>query len=77
MEEGMQVLTPFERSTLGLVEMMAGVCESVSVDAAVKSALAEEAAMAHLGQGVPPLTETVRLHIMWGGLAEFSIPGEH
>lgn len=69
--------TPFESARFNLDSALLGMCESMAVDAAVKSAIQEEAQMAELGNGVPPLTETVMVHMMWCRMAELAIPGEH
>lgn len=69
--------TPFESARFNLDSALLGMCESMAVDATVKAALREEAQMAELGNGVPPLTETVRIHLMWGQVAEMAAPEFH
>ena len=71
------VRTPFERSAFLVSDMMAGLCESVAVNAAVRAALAEEAEISKLGNGTPPLTETVHIYLMWGQVAEMAAPEFH
>ena len=71
------VRTPFERSSHLMADMMMGLCESVAVNAAVRAAVAEEAEVAKLGNGTPPLSETVHIHLMWGQVAEMADPEFH
>ena len=71
------VRTPFERSSHLMADMMMGLCESVAVNAAVRAAVAEEAEMCKLGNGTPPLSEAVHLHILWGQVADMADPEFH
>jgi hypothetical protein len=71
------VLTPFELSRMNLDGTILGMMESLTVDAAVNAAFLEERQMSELGNGVPPLSESVNIHMMWHRITELSIPGEH
>jgi uroporphyrinogen-III decarboxylase len=71
------VLTPFEAARFNLDSTIFGMMESLTVDAAVNAAFLEERQMSELGHGVPPLSESVNIHMMWHRITELSIPGEH
>jgi|APGre2960657373_1045057.scaffolds.fasta_scaffold246358_1 hypothetical protein len=69
--------TPFEAATMRTTSLTLRVCESLAVARMVEEARAMEAELSKLGEGTPPLENTVELGMMWWALTEFSVEGEH
>lgn len=55
----------------GAVSLPLRVCETLALDHMVRTALATEAEYAKLGEGTPPLANTVEVALMWSAIGEF------
>lgn len=66
-------LTPFEQSHVRAATVGARIVESLAVNKMIASARAYELDMSKVGGGVPPLSETLMISLMWGDVAQFSV----
>ena len=66
-------LTPFEQSHVRAATVGAKIIESLAVNRMITAARAYELDMAKVGNGVPPLSETLMIGLMWGDVAQFSV----
>jgi len=65
-------LTPFEQTHVRAASLGARIIESLAVNRLVAQAHAYEHDMAKLGNGVPPLSETLIITTMWGSVSQFA-----
>lgn len=64
--------TPFEQTQVRAATLGARIIESLAVNQMVAQAHAYEADMAKLGQGTPPLSESMLIHTMWTAVGQFA-----
>jgi hypothetical protein len=65
-------LTPFEQTHVRAATLGARLVESLAVNRLVAQARAYEHDMARIGNGVPPLSETLIISTMWGAVGQFA-----
>lgn len=65
--------TPFEQTHIRAATAGLRIIESLAVNKMITAARAYEHDMAKLGNGVPPLSETLAIGMMWGDVAQFSV----
>ena len=65
-------LTPFEQTHKNMATLGIRIAESMAVDNMITQARAYELDTAQLGGGVPPLSETMVIHLMWSAVTEFT-----
>ena len=66
-------LTPFEQVHKNMAALGIRMAESLAVDNMITQAQAYELDTAKLGGGVPPLSETTTIHLMWAAVGEFTL----
>jgi hypothetical protein len=66
-------LTPFEQSHQRAATTGIKIVEALAVNKMIVSARAYELDMAKIGNGVPPLSETLMISLMWGDVAQFAV----
>ena len=65
--------TPFEQSHIRAATAGLRIIESLAINKMITAARAYESQMAEVGHGVPPLSETLAIGMMWGDVAQFSV----
>lgn len=65
--------TPFEQSHIRAAEAGLRIVESLAVNRMITAARVYETQMVESGGGVPPLSETVTIGMMWGDVAQFAV----
>jgi hypothetical protein len=65
-------LTPFEQHHVRAASLGARIFESLAVNRLVAQAHAYEHDMAKIGNGCPPLSETLIINTMWGTVGQFA-----
>jgi hypothetical protein len=65
-------LTPFEQSHLRAATAGARIIESLALNNLVTQARNYESDMSKLGNGTPPLSETVHIGLMWASVSQFA-----
>ena len=65
-------LTPFEQHHVRAATLGARIVESLAVNQMIAQAHAYEHDMAKIGNGVPPLSETLIIHTMWSTVGQFA-----
>jgi len=65
-------LTPFEQSHQRAATLGARIIESLAVNNLVTQARNYESDMSKLGNGTPPLSETVHIGLMWASVSQFA-----
>ena len=68
-------LTPFEQTHVRAATLGARIIESLAVNHMVTQAHAYEYEMSKVGQGVPPLSETLIIGTMWNAVGQFTETG--
>jgi hypothetical protein len=68
-------LTPFEQTHVRAATLGARIVESLAVNHMVAQAHAYEYEMSKVGQGVPPLSETLIIGTMWNAVGQFTETG--
>ncbi len=63
---------PLTARTIGAVSLPLRVCETLALNHMVRTAVATEAEYAKLGEGTPPLENTVEVALMWSAIGEFT-----
>jgi hypothetical protein len=66
-------LTPFEQSHQRAADLGVRIVSALAVNQMVTSAHAYELDMSKIGNGVPPLSETLAISLMWGDITQFSV----
>lgn len=66
-------LTPFEQTHIRAAGTGIAIIQSLAVNRMIVNARAYESQMAGLGGGVPPLSETLTIGMMWGDVAQFAV----
>jgi hypothetical protein len=64
--------TPFEQSHARTVGLGVRIIESLAVNNLITQARNYEADMSKLGGGVPPMSETVHIGLMWASVGQFT-----
>ena len=64
--------TPFEQTHIRAASAGLRIIESLAINKMI-AARAYETQMAEVGNGVPPLSETLAIGMMWGDVAQFSV----
>lgn len=65
-------LTPFELTHQRAVTLGHRIVEALAVNQMIVQAHAYEHDMAKIGNGVPPLSETLMIHTMWSTVGQFT-----
>lgn len=65
--------TPFEQSHIRAATAGLRIIESLAVNRMITAAQVYETQVAESGGGVPPLSETVMISMMWGDVAQFAV----
>ena len=65
-------LTPFEQTHVRAATAGARIIESLALNQMIAQAHAYEYDMSKLGQGVPPLSETLIIGTMWNAVGAFA-----
>ena len=65
--------TPFEQTHIRAATAGLRIIESLAINKMITAARAYETQMAEVGNGVPPLSETLAIGMMWGDVAQFSV----
>ena len=65
--------TPFEQSHIRVGDLGLRIIESLAVNKMITAARVYEAQMSDVGHGVPPISETIGIGMMWGDVAQFSV----
>jgi hypothetical protein len=68
-------LTPFEQTHVRAATLGARIVESLAVNHMIAQAHAYEHEMSKVGQGVPPLSETLIIGTMWSAVGGFAETG--
>jgi len=66
-------LTPFEQAHAGAAHLSANLLEAFAVNQMIAQAWAYEHDMAKVGNGAPPVSETIMINAMWSSLGQFSV----
>jgi hypothetical protein len=64
--------TPFEQNHSRTVGLGVRIVESLAVNNLITQARNYEADMAKFGGGVPPMSETVHIGLMWASVSQFT-----
>lgn len=65
--------TPFEQTHLRAANAGIAIIQSLAVNRMIATARTYESQMAQAGGGVPPLSETLTIGMMWGDVAQFAV----
>ena len=65
--------TPFEQTHIRAASAGLRIIESLAINKMITAARAYETQTAEVGNGVPPLSETLAIGMMWGDVAQFSV----
>jgi len=65
-------LTPFEQSHQRAATLGARIVEALAVNNLVSQTQSYEARMAEIGNGCPPLSETLHIGLMWASVGQFA-----
>ena len=68
-------LTPFEQTQQRAATLGARIIESLAVNQMIAQASAYEHDMSKLGNGTPPLSESMIIHTMWTNVGQFTETG--
>lgn len=66
-------LTPFEQTHVRAATLGARIAEAITVNHLAIQASAYEQEMSKIGNGVPPLSETIIIHAMWATVGQFTV----
>jgi len=65
-------LTPFEQSHQRAATLGARIAQALAVNNFVSQTQSYEARMAEIGNGCPPLSETLHIGLMWASVGQFA-----
>lgn len=65
-------LTPFEQSHQRAATLGARLVEALAVNSLVAQARSYEDRMSEIGNGCPPLSETLHISLMWASVGQFA-----
>jgi len=65
-------LTPFEKNQVDIASVGARIVSSLAVNQMIAQAHVYEHEMAKLGEGTPPLSETLIIGTMWSTVGQFT-----